>query len=221
MRLLFASGNPEPQPEFWSDVRFWDRLALGDFRAALALRRPRVFFDAQGRPVSVRMETLRRVGRTPIPYGREFLQIQMKGREGGGDARRDAAHVRFSNLGVEIVYDYSFKLGRLADWAGALLTAKLAPFAWMELRYRVPWSGEANLSLHSSAVPSTRWYVEDRINPGTSGHGRAVGGADMERHEAVEFERFVDTSSEGRGPRVISLHKTVPCLNEAIRGNEL
>ena len=81
VRLLFASGNPEPQAEFPGDVRFADRLGLGDFRAAIALRRPRLAINAQRQPVALRVGTLYRMGRTPIPFGRDRIQVQLAGRE--------------------------------------------------------------------------------------------------------------------------------------------
>ncbi len=42
--------------------------------------------------------------------------------------------------------------------AAAVLTRKLVPFAWIELKYSISCSGVAGLEVRSSAVPSISWY---------------------------------------------------------------
>ena len=214
VRLLFASGNPEPQVEFPGDVRFVDRLGLGDFRAAIALRRPRLAINAQRQPVALRVGTLYRMGRTPMPIGRDRIQVQLLGREqarGGGRLRPD---VRFSAEGVEIRYEYLFKLGWLADLAGAVLTRKLAPFACMELRYSISCSGVAGLEVRSSVVPSICWYGEQMGSSGEAGRWSKEGGTEMENLSAREFGGFVDMNYQERGPRGYPLRATARCFEE-------
>ena len=214
VRLLFASGNPEPQAEFPGDVRFADRLGLGDFRAAIALRRPRLAINAQRQPVALRVGTLYRMGRTPIPFGRDRIQVQLAGREqapGAGCLRPD---VRFSAEGVEIRFEYLFKLGWLADLAGAVLTRKLAPFAWMGLRYSISCSGIAGLEVRSSVVPSTSWYGEQMGFSGEAGPWTKEGGTEMERRSVKEFEGFVEMDCGEKGFSGYPLRATARCFEE-------
>lgn len=80
-RLLFASGNPEPQSEFSGDIRFIDRLGLRDFRAAVAVRSPRLVISEKREPVALRVAELHQVGPTPVPFFRGHLDIGMAGRD--------------------------------------------------------------------------------------------------------------------------------------------
>ena len=201
IRMLFATGNPEPQPEFSGPVRFADRLDLGDFRAAVAIRTPVLGLDVRRRPVSFRFGQFLRVGRTPIPFMRESLQIQLPGR-GADDQRfgRVTPRVRFSHHAVVLHLEYLFKLGKLADLAGAVLTGKFAPFAWIRLKYRIDTDGHCRLEIQHSVVPSVRWYIERMDSNGDTGDWEAFESNLMEQRPFQEFREFVDTESSERGP---------------------
>ena len=214
VRLLFASGNPEPQAEFSGDARFADRLRLGDFRAAVAVRRPRLALNAKRKPVAVRVGTLYRIGRTPVPFGREVVQLQLAGRELGPGTGCLLPDVRFSEEGVELRFEYLFKLGWLADLAGAVLTRKLAPFAWIELKYSISCNGLAGLEVRSSAVPSISWYGEEMGASGDSGVWRKLDGMEMEKKSDVEFGGFVDTNCREKGPSLYPMRASARCVEE-------
>jgi len=215
-RLLFASGNPEPQREFSGETRFMDRLRLDDFRASVSLRRPSLAIDSQRRPVAVRVGEFHRVGRTPIPFGRERLQIQLSGRDNTPPSGRRLLDVRFRRDGVEIRFESLFKLGVLADMAGALLTKKLAPFAWIELAYWIGCEGAARLEIRSSVIPSVHWYVEEMDSYGRRGPWSRKDGTEMERIEDVEFEKFVDTDYRTKGPTGKSFDAYAVCYKYAL-----
>lgn len=202
IRMIFATDNPEPQQEFSGPVRFADRLDLGDFRAALAIRTPVLGLNEQRKPVSLRFGQFMRVGRTPLPFGRESVQIQLQGR-GTGEPRSGGVtpRVRFFPTGAELQLEHLFKLGRLADFAGAVLTRKLAPFAWIRLKYRFYTDGHVRIEIQHSAVPSVRWYIERMDSNGAAGDWEAIESNLMEHRPIQEFREFVDTKASERGPR--------------------
>lgn len=215
VKLLFASGNPEPQASFPGDARFADRLGLGDFRAAIALRRPRLALNAQRQPLAVRVGVLRRMGNTPIRFPGNKFEVQAPGRGSGTASYLEPADVRFSVDGVEIRYEYKFKLGWTTDLATALLlTRKLAPFAWIEMKYKIRCSGLANLELRSSVVPSVHLYEEDMGTSGQPGYWLQAGKMEMEKISFQEFNAFVDTDYREKGPGGYPLIATPRCFVE-------
>ncbi|MFN0106982.1 MAG: hypothetical protein ACKV2U_33420 [Bryobacteraceae bacterium] len=109
--------------------------------------------------------------------------------------------IRFTKDGVELRFEYLFKLGLPADLAGRLLTGKFAPFAWMEIVYFIPSEGgTARIELRSSLVPSVHWYVEQKTSGGQPGRWKNVDRTEMEKLSAKEFGKFVDTHYESKGP---------------------
>lgn len=220
VRLLFASGNPEPQPEFSGDVQFVDRLGLLDFRAVIALLKPRLAINDRRKPVALRVGTLSQVGTTPIRVGRGRIQIQLAGRERASKfGVEPGPEVWFTQDGVYLRYEYWFKLGLPADLVGRLLTGKLAPFAWMELKYFIPnQEGAGQIEVRSSVVPSVHWYIEQRTSKCGIGPWKNVDRTWMEKISAIEFKRFVDTHHESKGPNGYALVANPICSEEAALG---
>jgi hypothetical protein len=219
VRMLFASGNPEPQPEFSGDIRFADRLGLLDFRGIVALRRPRLAVNSRRKPVALRVGTLIQVGTTPIPAGRGRVQIQLAGRNSTSKFGGAGPEVRFTKDGVHLRYEHRFKLGLIADLASRLLTGKFAPFAWIELNYFIPnEEGAGQLVVRSSVVPSVHWYIEQSGSKFGYGPWKNVDRTEMEKISSMDFKKFVDTDSESNGPNGYSKVAYPMCTEQAAVG---
>ena len=69
-------------------------------------------------------------------------------------------------MGQQVTFDFwmRFKLGRLADWAGMLMTRHRAPSAAIRIRLTMRSSGSAHVTFISSDIPSQRFYIDWKVN---------------------------------------------------------
>ena len=139
------------------------------------------------------------------------LECPMGGRDQVPRDGRFSPSVLFRKDGVQLRFEYLFKLGIIADLAGAVLNKKLAPFAWIELAYWIGCEGSASLELRGSVVPSVQWYVEEMDSYGAGGAWSRKGGTEMERIEVNKFAQFVDTDRRIRGPEGESFRMLATC----------
>lgn len=177
LRLLFLSGNEPPPPSFAGFESFRQFIELQEFRAALALTDIRIYLDDLGRIVEVGLTTHRAMGSTPLRWNLMSLLAPMVPTLGAtsysiGRHRNDSY---FSPLRLRtdwyewwISMRLPFMLGLKANLAQVPFTGRLASSAGVRLLLRVRNDRSWTVWLCSTAVPSSRLYVNWATTSGCS-----------------------------------------------------
>ena len=149
---MLRHGNAPPIEQFDDAAQFCRLLLLQDFRAAVAIARPRLFLDESRGVTGVDFWYLQEVGFTPVR--RAAATIHCSGR---------AAKCRSAQLQpetAEIDLSMSFKLGWFADLYGKAKTKFWAPSPSVRLKYTIAASGLVTIEVSASHVPSHSVYVD-------------------------------------------------------------
>jgi hypothetical protein len=212
-RLLFRSGNPQPPLRFEDYVGFagWRHSAANpsgtkEYRAALYMEDVVAEF-ADGAPPRVdRRANGAFLGYTP-------LRLYAAGTNLTGILPRVAQYTRGTGpyllptavvdertgAWAELRYRAEFKLSPLPNTIGRALTGAWAPYAWCEISYRVYRTGDVEVRVFGSAIPSQRLYVDWAMPPADPAGG-VVPEYDMREAAAATVAGFIRTTGWGCKP---------------------
>jgi hypothetical protein len=180
MQALFASGNPPPAINSYSD--FQNLVASKEFRIAIALRDLHVDWDKIPGEGAVKYRPEIYLGYTP-------LTIWIPGRRGWSSRTiRHSPGVGSANM-LETVNTNSctvrlYARFKLAGWLNAIqavLTRHLAPSAIVDLQYTVFEDGNIEINFSGSLLPSQNFYVDWQL----------VNSSDMQTNNNQEVRDFV------------------------------
>lgn len=206
VKLLFLSGNPDPPPAFRDGAAFDAWIArTREYRVATMLRDVRVVFSDDAPPVFY-ADPQEDIGWTPLlrlppvrrleaavarrPRLRRFLE-HLPVYERGRSQPLVATPARVDPAGdwVEYHHRVGLKLTYWADLFCRYTTGRWAPFARVDVVYRVTRAGEVTVEVHSTAAPSQRLYVDWRspaMGPSRSEH-------DMRRARRGRVTAFLES----------------------------
>jgi len=154
IRWLLRSGNHRPNQSFSGPGEFSQRLALKDFRAALAIDEPKLYVDKSGRAKGVTFYRMSTVGYTPIRLGHVTWYSSGTGSSDG------VVYLRPHEAIIECWI--RFKIGWVGDRVSAALTGHRAPSAIVKFEYAIDGSGRVAIRVFGSSVPSHSIYVDWR-----------------------------------------------------------
>lgn len=208
--LLFQSGNPAPPIGFAGHVGFtgWlhpcNLIGTKEYRAALYLKDIVAEFPANGAP-AIRAADGSFVGYTPIRmfFGGANVAAMLpqlsQYTRGTGTYFPPLPEVDPDGEWIAIRYRAEFKLSRLPNLLSRVLVGAWAPYAWCEILYRVHVSGEVEIQVQGSAVPSQRVYVDWSMPPDDAAMGIQPE-YDMRAANAAEVLGFIKTVGWGCKP---------------------
>lgn len=150
--LMLKHGNVPPIEQFDDDAQFLRLLLLREFRAAVAIVRPRLFLDANRQITGVDFLYLHEVGYTPLRKGPATFHFP------GKADRHRSAQLRSGTATID--FSMGFKLGRIADAVGKYKTGHWAPSPSVRFRYTIAGSGLITIEVSASHVPSHSVYVD-------------------------------------------------------------
>jgi len=176
--LLFDSGNRDPGDDLGpGGSGFFEIIGHRDYRGALLLSGLRVIFGPGG--PSLDESTISRreyVGFTPLrfltpgfggPIKHDFPFFSRSPGVGGVPWEGRVPRVVAGPGGLTITQRVEFRLGKLVEIGGALVSSDLlsfdfrgAPYAWMEMNMTIRPDATYRVELSGSAVPSQRLYVD-------------------------------------------------------------
>lgn len=151
LRMLLESGNSPPPETFGGPVDLLEYLTWKDYRSALVIDQPKLYCEPDGTPRRFTCWRGHRVGFTPVP-GRLFDPMP-------GDSDEFFA-VCTAGDQVTVNFWMAFKLGKLADWAGAAMIGHRAPSAIINIQLVMRSTGSVYVTCHSSFVPSQHFYLD-------------------------------------------------------------
>lgn len=186
MGELFRSGNHRPKDHIRDGDEFARELMLRDYRAAFAIEHPVLQLDENGRPCAFTFRHLYRVGYTPGRAGLNTRHLPGIG----------SCHHTVDFLADRVVLDYfpRFRLGKLANVAGRLMTGHWAPFASMAVHYELWTDGAARAFFRGSLVPSQSYYQDWKL----------CGEYNVLQCTAYQFDDFVE-AGDGRDAKVVPM----------------
>lgn len=208
--LLFQSGNPDPPISFAGHAGFagWPHptnvIGTKEYRAALYLKDVVADFSSKSQP-TIRAADGAVVGYTPL---RIFIggvnvagmlpQLSQYTR-GTGPYHPPVPEKDPAGQWIAIRYRAEFKVSRLPNLFSKVLMGAWAPYAWCEVMYRVHASGEIEIEVDGSAIPSQRLYV-DWTTPAASSAAGAQPEYDMRTANQAEVLGFIKTRGWGCRP---------------------
>jgi hypothetical protein len=208
--LLFQSGNPDPPIGFAGHAGFADWLhpsnvvGTKEYRAALYLKDVVAEFGRGSGPV-IRAADAPFVGYTPM---RMFIGgVNVAGAlpqlpqytAGTGPYYPPVPEVDPAGEWIGIRYRAEFKLSRLPNLLSRVLVGAWAPYAWCEIVYRVHASGEVEVQVEGSSIPSQRLYIDWTMPPAEPAPG-ARPEYDMRTANRAEVLGFIKTLGWGCKP---------------------
>ncbi len=167
MRLLFNSGNPEPKNTFggFPDFEQWlyplHPTGTREYRAALYLRDIVLHDPSDGSASRVEYEHGAFIGFTPPRFMAFGINVSpLRGYHQGVGPDFDPEEEELPNgRGIQIRYRIEFKLAFSMDLLVRSITGYWAPFAWMEIDYRIFKTGRVEVDFRGTAIPSQTYYV--------------------------------------------------------------
>jgi hypothetical protein len=153
--LLFLSGNEPPPPALFSDIgEFYSFLATKNYRGALCLSDVVLACDDNGNAIDVTWNALndkRNVGFTCYPTGlsRYFAR---------GEGFVSPLTPLLTQDGAQLSQSVFFRVGRMGNLTGTILTGMSAPYAWMSYIYNIGTNGLVRISFNGSFIPSQVYY---------------------------------------------------------------
>jgi len=162
-RMLFRSGNPSPPEAFDSADHFLTYFNQREFRAALALNKPRLHLDGEnGNKVrGVSFGAFGKVGFTPIIRAGPVSHYR-EGVGGDEDGEDGVVHTTLdcTSEGATVVAFIRFKLGPLVGAVARLASGYWPPYASMTIEYKFGLDGSVLVSWDGTLVPNQRYYVD-------------------------------------------------------------
>jgi hypothetical protein len=178
LKELFRSGNQTPTADLTRGQAELDAIRAGkQYRAILKLSN--VFLECDAQSATITADLQKWVGFTPIRLG--SFDAHSRGKSGPIAA---VLSVQSSHGPDGATYScrYRFKLSFVANVAGAILTRRWAPWAWIQVDYSLSRDGNWTISVSGSFVPSCNYYVD----------WRRVGGHDMTIVTPHDLANFIN-----------------------------
>jgi hypothetical protein len=207
MKFLFRSGNYTPvELDGPSDlVRYLD--ARGEYRGALLMSNISLSLCADGTPAEVRFEGLTDdvgVGYTPLqrlwrptpalplpPPGSHHWRKQVwRYDQGVWPADDPRWRVDFEPDCAILTHWQDFRICGLGNLASAFFTGQFAPFAWIQVEYKIFSNGRREAWVMGSHVPSLLSMVA----------WQAVDLQDMTQNDFAEVDGFITATPNTRAP---------------------
>jgi len=162
--LLFDSGNPSPPKRIGRMKGFMiDLLWKKRFRGALALADVQLYCDpTRGHHVKYRSEA--RPGYTPF---NAYINGWFLGKPkttltyslGDGTV---STTVEYGTHHAMIHHWIKFKIGKIGNFAAWMFSGQWAPWAWLEIRYRIQCEGAYRIDFGGTYLPSQTYYADWR-----------------------------------------------------------
>lgn len=208
--LLFQSGNPDPPIGFAGHTGFADWLhpsnVLGtrEYRAAVYLKDVVAEFKPGSSPV-IRAADAPSVGYTPMRMFIGGVNVAAmlpqlpQYTAGTGPYHPPVPELDPAGEWVGIRYRAEFKLSKLPNLLSRALVGAWAPYAWCEIAYRIYASGEVEIEVQGSAIPSQRLYI-DWAMPSADSAAGIQSEYDMRTANREEVLGFIKTQGWGCKP---------------------
>lgn len=208
--LLFQSGNPDPPIGFAGHAGFanWlhpsNVIGTREYRAAVCLKDIVADFGGRSGP-TIRAADAPFVGYTPL---RMFIggsnvaaMIPQLPRytAGTGPYHPPVPESDPNGEWIAIRYRAEFKLSKLPNLLSRVLVGAWAPFAWCEIIYRVHVTGDVEITVEGSAIPSQRLYI-DWAMPAADAPAGTRPEYDMRTANRAEVLGFIKTQGWGCKP---------------------
>lgn len=149
---VFETGNRQPPEQYSGPLDLIRDLEQNDFRSAICLDAPTVFFSRQGEPVLVQFLAMARIGYTAVRWG--WAKV-IKHSDGSGNA---CGHVL--DGGIHLRLFVRFKLGTIGQLVARKSTGHWPPNATSVIDYVMnPGTVRAEISFSGTIVPQMTSYV--------------------------------------------------------------
>jgi hypothetical protein len=190
--LVNLSGNARPPRRFRSHRALIDFTENRDFRGAVWVRDVELTVDSAGGPIDIDCDDNFHVGYTPyfawVPapnsVGRVLRRLSCE-----GEAEQEFERATTAN-GGRVRKLVGIRLGKVPNAVSRIVTGHWAPYAWMEIDYRLYTNGLAEVSVSGSSIPSQTFYVA----------GYAVGSHSMRDTRPHETRAFLQAGDRVRAP---------------------
>jgi hypothetical protein len=165
--LLYNSGNPAPPQNFadFGDFMNWfypsNGIGTKEYRAILSLHDVKLRYTKADPVPKVEYQPGSYIGFTPPRCVLSGINISpFKHSQGIGKPISPSEDPLPRDAGAIITHRVEFKLSPWLDQAQRKLTGYWAPFAVIEIRYTLRKTGEINIVVNSSAIPSQCIYLD-------------------------------------------------------------
>ncbi len=210
--LLFWSGNPAPPIAFAAYAGFanWlhpkNPIGTKEYRAAIYLQGVAAEFSDDGSPPRAdRTANGSFIGYTPLRLFVGGVNVAAglpqvaQYKKGTGPRYSPTTTADPAGNWVELRYRAEFKLSWLPNLISRVLTGAWAPYAWCEIAYRFDKTGQVDVRVDGSAIPSQRLYV-NWTTPASNPAGGILPEYDMLAANPAPVSGFLQTMGWGCQP---------------------